>query len=250
MLAGMRLYKRKGGQNYYVEIERGKHVSLKTSDAKLAREIFREMEREQLRVKMHLLDDSERITIERFAQKYIDARQSLSDDTIRADKLAFKLFGDAVGHGTAMRLVNEKSIDQFKKVCLARGVKPKSINTYLRHLKAGIREAHQLEHIKKIPRIRFLKEPSRLPKIFSSRDLKHILAYIKKTDYELWRVVQFSLWTGTRRNEICTLTWQDVRKDTVRIIGKGDRERWVDLLPGAMEGLGPRRCRKSVHPVS
>ena len=140
-----------------------------------------------------------------------------------------------------MRLVNEKSIDQFKKVCLARGVKPKSINTYLRHLKAGIREAHQLEHIKKIPRIRFLKEPSRLPKIFSRRDLKHILAYIKKTDYELWRVVQFSLWTGTRRNEICTLTWQDVRKDTVRIIGKGDRERWVDLLPGAMEALGPRK---------
>jgi integrase len=241
MLAGMRLYKRKGSPNYYVEIERGKHVSLKTSDAKLAREIFREIEREQLRVKMHLLDESERITVERFSKKYIEDRQSLSGDTIRADRLAFKLFGDAIGHGTAMRLVDEKAIEKFKKVCLTRGVKPKSINTYLRHLKAGIREAHQLEYIKKIPRIRMLKEPSRLPKIFGKRDLHKILEHIKIKEFELWRIVQFAIWTGARRSEISGLTWDCVGRDSVEIIGKGDKQRRVDLLPGAMEAIGDRR---------
>ncbi|NNL32135.1 MAG: tyrosine-type recombinase/integrase, partial [Flavobacteriaceae bacterium] len=46
---------------------------------------------------------------------------------------------------------------------------------------------------------------------------------------------------GCRRAEIARLQWQDVQGDTCRIIGKGDKERVIPLLPKAQEAMGAKK---------
>lgn len=57
----------------------------------------------------------------------------------------------------------------------------------------------------------------------------------------MYRVIQFALWTGSRREEIANLKWQDIGEDSARIIGKGDKERTIHLLPEALEAMGERK---------
>ena len=54
----------------------------------------------------------------------------------------------------------------------------------------------------------------------------------------MYRVIKFALWTGTRREEIANLKWQDIQGNMARIIGKGNKERTIPLLPGAIEAMG------------
>ncbi len=54
----------------------------------------------------------------------------------------------------------------------------------------------------------------------------------------MYQVIKFALWTGARRAEIAKLKWQDIDQDSARIIGKGNKERTIHLLPGALEAMG------------
>jgi integrase/recombinase XerD len=54
----------------------------------------------------------------------------------------------------------------------------------------------------------------------------------------MYRIIKFALWTGTRREEIYNLTWQDIYGDMASVIGKGDKERTIHLLPAAIRAMG------------
>jgi len=45
---------------------------------------------------------------------------------------------DVIGIFTQVRAITAAKINEFKTACLARGVKPRSVNTYLRHIKADL----------------------------------------------------------------------------------------------------------------
>lgn len=237
----MRLYTRNGW--YWAELSRGKAKSLRTRDRKEAEGLFKEMEREWLRGRLLLLEDLKKISLGGFTEKYIASRGGLSPWTIKKDELALKLLADAIGKTTQLRTITAGKLDDFKRICRARGAQAVTVNGYLRHIKAALTYALDEKYIDKKPRIKMLRENNELPRIIEPTMIKKILEKAKEKDPELWRLFSFLLWTGCRRREALGLEWQRVRleKAVCTVKGKRSKERIVPLLPAVVEVLEPVR---------
>jgi len=241
MNTSMRLFKR--GDTYYVEISRGKKRSLKTGDEKTAKAIFREMEKEYLKGRLIQLDTTRRMTIGDFSVFYQEHRPGVSKWTLKKDALSLKLLQDALGNIQLHTLTTAK-IDNFKSICLARGAKPPSINSYLRHIKSALTYALDDGLIDKKPKIKMVPEDKQsiAERIISAKDIKTILTAAHEDDPDFGRYLTLLLWTGARRREILNLHWQDCdfdKKSALLTKTKGKRNRRVPLLPQVIEALEP-----------
>lgn len=227
-----KLFKR--GKYWQIEIARNKRKSLGITDQKEAQKLLVQYKRAELEKKISFLDAGDRITISEFAAKYTTNpdRKSLSPSTIRADKLAFKVLMDVVGD-VPLKLVNKEAIWRFKDVTAGR-VRPASLNTYLRHIKAGLNWARQQEYIKKVPPIHGNKTGKALPRFLSKEDVKALLEHAAINKPEMERVIRFALYTGARRQEIITARYEHIVDGEIRIRGKGDKERMVPVTPEAL----------------
>jgi integrase len=134
--------------------------------------------------------------------------------------------------------IDDSKIRKFKNDCLARGVKKVSINTYLRHLRGFFNKAHAWGELKNKLPIEFFKLPKRHPRTLNPDEIDILLKHSYHCHFEMHRVIKFALWTGCRREEMHTLTWQRVKADTCTVIGKGNKERTIPLLPESIEALG------------
>lgn len=247
MIRPMRLFKR--GKFWHVEFARGKSKSIRTSDEKTARGIFKEMEREYLRGRLVQLDNR-RMTIKEFAADYETHRPGVSKWTLKKDMLSLKLLREAVGN-VQLKSLSGAKIDEFKRVCLARHAKPQTVNGYLRHIKAALSYAMDNGLIDKRPKIKTVPVDRGLLKdrIVSPANLIKLLEAAKKADVDLWRYFTFLLWTGARRSEALCLQWQDVDLDrgVCRLRKtKGRRDREIPLIPAVIETLTPS---KDIGPV-
>lgn len=233
----MRLYTKRG--IYYVEFERGKSRSLKTRDKRTAQSLFIQLKKKWLTGKLLKLETSESISLSSFRKKYITdpERKDLSTATIKADELALKLFQQATGD-LSLNNLRKSHISDFKAVCSARGVKPVSINTYLRHIRAALNYAYDNEFITNPPpKIKFFKIGSKLPRIINLDDLKKIQIYAQKNNPEMARIIHFALYTGTRRSEIINARYEHISNNSIVIHGKGNKERLIPLVDHAREIL-------------
>lgn len=238
----MRLFRHPRTGYWYVEFKRGSQRSLRTKNNRLARKLFHDIKRDWLKGRLIKLDKVRRVSLDELRDELLEAKSDLSPATIRMYRLAYTSLGAVVGGKLAVRLIDRSKIDRFKRICLSRGMRPVSVNSYLRHIKAGLRFAYDEGYIDRAPIIKFLKTPQRLPRILSTSEINQILSWCNRNDLELGRMVKFALWTGCRRKEILDLRWHRIKlgKDpSARIIGKGDRERTIYLLPNAIDSMGP-----------
>jgi len=236
----MRMFKRKNGTWYY-SLKRGHKKSLRTKDKREATTMYNTIRKEYLRGRLVQLDGDQRITLKEFKDIFFTRHTDIADDTTRAYDLAYKLFIESTAASTLLSRINEKHIDKFKKDCLARGCKKNTVNTYLRHLRGILNKAHEWGAINKKVPVDLYRIPKRSPRTLTKEERKAILDYSKKNDPEMYRIIKFALWTGLRRKEIASLTWQNVYDDTARIIGKGGKERIIPLLPEAKKAMGPKK---------
>lgn len=246
----MRLFKR--GKWWHVEFYRGKSKSLRTQDEDKAKKLFKEIEKQWLRGRLFQLDSERRITLAEFTKEYLAYRQNIvSKDTYNQDKLALKLLADALGGNIALRAIKPKRMEEFKSICLARGVKPVSVNSYLRHIKCAFGVAEEWYKNFKRPKIKMCKLGKKLPRALAKKDIDKLLKKAKQSNVDLYRLIMFYLWTGCRRSEALQLQWQDVQLDRekpfCKVTGKGDKERIIPLLPPVVELL--RSFRKDIGPV-
>ena len=234
----MRLFKRKNGYWYY-EFVHNKPRSLKTKDKALATSVYSRLKKEYLKGKLVNLDTDSRITIKQFEKIFFADHNDIADPTIAAYQLAFKLLSQAFGGTTLLSRIAVKSkLNEFKRICLARGVKKISINTYLIHTRGILNKAFDWGFLKKKACIELYKLPKRHPRILSPSEREAILKRAYKTDYQMHRIIRFCLYTGARRAEIASLTWPMVGDASCRLIGKGNKERTIPLLVGAIEAMG------------
>ena len=218
----------------------GKYVALGTNDRKEAESLFRVIKKQWHEKQLFELDKGKRILLDDFIKEYIDSRQDLSPGTLRMDRLALKALGDVVGHRIALRTINIQKINNFKKSSLGR-IKPVSVNTYLRHIKAALNTAGEWGYLKNVPKLKLVKVVKKLPRVLTTDEIDKILDYSEKTDWEMWRIIQFALWTGCRRSEILGLTWQSVSDKHLTVLGKGGKERQIFLLSNAREAMGKKQ---------
>ena len=113
-----------------------------------------------------------------------------------------------------------------------------TINTYRRHILSAWAYAKECSYINKIPTFKPIKTGDHLPRILTKTEIKKILKYARKNDFEMWRIIKFSLWTGCRRIDLLSLRHQDINGNLAKITGKGGRQDIIKLLPGAMKAVG------------
>ncbi|MBI5845721.1 MAG: site-specific integrase [Deltaproteobacteria bacterium] len=232
----MRLFERNG--IWYVQVRRGQKISLKTSDRKVAESAFRKMQKEALEGRLFQLDKSARIPLRQWGEEYLKSRGHLADGTLKKDRMVLGLLGDVIGHDIAIKAVTKAKLDEFVRACLARGVSKPGLNSYLRHIRACLNAAEEAGYLEKPVKTKMVREPSRYPGILSPEQIAQVIAYAEIHDPEMARIIRFAVWTGCRRVEIIGLRWEHVKGDLVHIIGKGDKERHVPLLSGALEAMG------------
>lgn len=264
----MNLWRRQNGR-YYVWIgrdhkhPRGRLVSLRTTDPGEARQLYLSWRKKWHEDRLVELDRGVRIALVDYAELYVThpERVNLSPDTLRMDRLALRSLGDVISHRRAVRAVNATDLTRYLATCQARGLSPHTIRTYLRHLRAALNFAGVLGYRDRLPRIPKVRAPKTLPKTIPSEDLDAILSYAMSNDYQTWRYIQFSLWTGCRLQEAVGLKWPDITfcnqpttqiHGRARIFGKGKKERSVPLLAPAVEAFGPQKdlgpVFKPMHP--
>ena len=236
----MRMFRKENGY-YYYEIERGKKRSLRTKDKREAQQLYSMIKKEALKGRLVQLDGNKRITLSQFKDVFFGRHADIDDDTVDAYDLAYRLFIDSTSGPTLLSRISQKHINKFKSDCLARGCRKTSVNTYLRHLRGILNKAFEWGVIKEKMPIKMYRIPKRHPRTLTEKERNAILEYAKKNNFEMYRVIKFALWTGARREEIANLKWQDTGEDSARIIGKGDKERTIPLLPGAVEAMGERQ---------
>ncbi|MFH1984829.1 MAG: site-specific integrase [Pseudomonadota bacterium] len=254
----MNLYLRDG--HYYLRISRaeappnGQKVSLKkivgypVTDRAEAEQVMAALKRNWHKKKIIELDLGKQLSLAEFRGRYLKSRTDKSASTLRADDLALRLLGDAIGHSINVGAIRTQHLDKFKSTCIARGIRRVSLNSYLRHIRAAFGVAHEWGFMPRVPVAKNTKASQRRPRILSKVEIATVLLKASELDPEFLRVVIFALWTGCRRSEIRRLQWQDVRGSRVRVIGKGDKERFVPLLPAAAGALGPGRDVGPVFP--
>ena len=248
-IRSMRLFRRKGSEIWQVAVRRGVEISLKTTDRRVAEAVLKKMEREALEGRLFQLDKTARITLSQFLEEFMGNRQHLSSTTLTKDRAVFKLLGDVVGSDIPLKALTKAKLDEFVRVCIARGTKPVTVKGYQRHIKAMLNAAVSSGYMEKAPDCKLIKTPKSLPEILTPEQCAALVAYANSHDPSMSRIIRFALNTGCRREEIYDMRWEHVRRDEVRITGKGDRDRIIPLVKGALEAMGEGRHIGNIFPI-
>ena len=234
---------------WYIQFQRGKKKSLKTTDRDEAIARFNIYAQELLQSKLHAIDGSRRITLGKFRDKYELTRKAYAKDTLRSDRLAFQKLVDAFGENLFLTSITAEKIAQWE-AALLETVSIGSIKTWRGHLRAAFSQAIEWGYCKRNPFIRKRRgpygsmdeggatEPELPPVYLSQDDFEKILTREPRED---WRRAFTLLYkTGMRRRELVRLRWEQVGKDTLSIIGKGGRVRYFPLTDEIHALLGKR----------
>jgi len=231
--------KRKDGSHvwYVTGYVNGKHFmqSTGTSDKKLALEVQRKIEEDNVRIEQGL-KPAEKITpimLSEFIPAYLEHRKKAlrSPKTQEADGHALRLLLDYAGDRT-LTSINESPVREFRQH-LASSRRPASVNLVLRHLKSAFSWAVDGSPTRYLHRNPFKQKDvflqqgtDNLPRCLSPDERRRFFEAIERDD--LKRYFQFLTLTGCRRNEALSLEWSDIDWERRQIIfrktkGKSDR---------------------------
>ncbi len=224
----MRLFKKK--KIYYIELKKGKKISLRTEDKAIADQLFFEFKKKQVFESLNKLKPAP--TISEFVKSYNlhPDRQLLSKYTHKTDKVAFNAFSKVTGNIPIDKITNDCIID-FKLKCQKKKLSSYSINTYLKHIKSALNFATENGIIKKTCKIKLLKIKTEKIRVIKKVDLDKIINYSKKHRPEMHRIIIFALYTGCRRQEIINTRYEHINDKSILIYGKGEKTRLVPIVP-------------------
>lgn len=249
---------------YYIEFPiRGKHQSLKTKEKNVAERRAYKLIKRTMDKKIHQLESKKNPSIKEYLEVYIDSRQDKAQKTLNLDRTAIKMFYLVVGENKRMRDLTDQDGITFKNHYLAKNTTKTTLHSYIKHLdgffKFAIKDPDLTFNRSPLPEN--VKKPKRLPKVIPAQEREKILRYLQKENSEMWRISMFALYTGARRSEIHDAEWKDFSPKkkpdlpeiagSLRVIGKGDKERTIPILKQAYFAMGtPRKGRifKQWHP--
>ncbi len=239
----MRLFQRKNV--YYIEFYR-KRISLKTSDFSKAQLLYNIAMAQSSRGEDINLDMTN-MSFNDYFSRFIKLKEIelLSIDTLNQYDLVSRLFIESVGN-VRLNDITRDTITIFIKTCLGRGCKPISVNSYLRGVRAVLNSAYEENFLQKKLKIKMIKNGKRFPKIFSPAEITKIINHSKKFDLDMYRVIIFAYFTGCRRSEILNLKYSQIHDSFARIIGKGNKERFVPLHDFALKVCGAGNPKENV----
>ncbi len=249
------LWKQNNSPYWYVRFtdpHTGKRVrrSTGTADRNTAELILKEIEIKIAKGQYGFEELTAAIKIEAFAHEYVETYSKVNKaaSTCRIDALSLKRWLEFSGN-IPLGSVTAKMVEQYKQTRL-QSIKPVSLNIELRALKAAFQVAVSWGYLKenpfkKVKQIRI--EETDAPKHLTRDEISRLLGAVD--DNKMRLLFEFYLNTGGRRNEVLSLTWNniDFENQTVTFVNgtKFGKKRVVPLNQRALEIL--THLRKSTH---
>ena len=182
---------------------------------------------------------STRLTFNCLLRQYT-REKPLSSATIKTYKDVVSLFLNDTGY----RFLDDPTFDELLEWRLRIIERTSDItwNNYLRHMRALWKFAIQKQYVPEdnpFKRLHWGKYRSNKTKTITSKEFNTILNFLSDEQCMLypgwfWKtVVQFMYYTGVRRKQLVTLTWQDIDfiDKTVRLSAEGEKTDFERLLP-------------------
>jgi len=242
---GFRVFQR-SNDIYYIDFSRKQRRSLKTKDKKTAVKRAELAIEKYFQKKIISIKKAKQKILSDYLEEFLIEKSFDSYSSERSYRTAIKVFIDLMGD-KSLKLITEMDINKFKTLHQQKNKVTKiTINTYLVRIKALLRQAKDNGIIPSVPKISMFKIPHRLPVILEKDDKAKILEYIKATDYKFYQICVFALFTGCRRREILSAKWEDFKGFTINVIGKGNKERTVPLVPQAKSAMGEPKKKGAV----
>ncbi len=184
-------------------------------------------------------------------QKFIDylsLEKKYSVHTIKAyqdDISTFQLFCAKEFDSDDLVAVNYSQIRSWIVALVDEGKTNRTINRKISALKAFYKFLLKAKQIKEDPLIKHkaLKVAKRLQVPFSKDEIAHVINELEHPDdFESLRnklIVELFYSTGMRRSELINLRVADIdfSKETVKVLGKRNKERYIPLLKSVQETL-------------
>ena len=227
----MRLFKR--GSRYYVEVERNKRVSLRTSDPQKAKTLFRQLERRLLEQKVCFLKEKPTISLHNFIAEYVRwADKTYRHQTMKRLKRILKMVLNTMPD-KPLNEFTERDLNRYIDVLRAYKNSPVSINVHIRHIKSMFSQAVRWGYIKENPfKNKQLKVQKKRPNFLSPEEVKTVFKAIKSDTYKL--VFALMVYAGLRRGEVARLMWNDINLNKEELYlrqTKNYEERVIPLHP-------------------
>lgn len=175
--------------------------------------------------------------------------RGLSHHTIRGAYETIIQVINRVGIETLEEL-NTRAIKLYIKSMQDSGIKATSINSRLRHLKMFFKFMLEEELIEKNPmdKIQSVKQQKNIIKTYTKQDIEKVLNYYDGKDFMSIRnrtMIMMYCETGIRSTELRTIKFSDVHDGSMRILGKGNKVRYVPIsLPLKRQMVRYERARK------
>jgi integrase/recombinase XerD len=132
--------------------------------------------------------------------------------------------------------VTQMHVKQYITYLQKKGRKPTYINGILKNIRSFyeycVGEGYCAKSICK--QVKWVKERKVVIKTFTDNEIKEMLNYYKGNDYLAIRnkcIIAMLVDTGIRNFELCTLKVNYLGETTIKILGKGDKERYVYISP-------------------
>ena len=190
---------------------------------------------------------------------YLEKERSYSRHTIKAyetDLIQFSRFvKEYSGTGSFdVSSVDKKTVQHFLGSLTEKGLSPKSTGRKLASIKSFFRYLLKFAHVELNPAsaVKAPKQHTPLPKFFQKEVLEQILSHSDKGDWQLNRdktILELLYSTGIRLSELVDIDLGDVLIDqkTVKVFGKGGKERIVPFGGKAAEALGFYLKERNIH---
>jgi len=232
--------------------------SLKNLSAAEARKVAAELEKRQAKGRLGLLElDPSICTLEQLrGQIMANRRGHIAAASLKRYDTALRMLMADFGGGVLLRNITTLKLTRWASQRLAfggkkqNGMSPAGVNADLRHIRTALNFAVEWGLLEKPPSFRsvLLKDPSKnVSRHLDPEEVEAILRAEKNPDWRRLWIAHF--YTGCRRRELHALQWSDIKwepRPMAMVTGKGDKRRWVPLLPPVVQALG---APKDIGPV-
>ncbi|MBY7931811.1 site-specific integrase [Vibrio fluvialis] len=202
------------------------------------------------------------LDLEILAKRFLEAKaHDIRKSTLQRYEWVLRDFLALYGANRSCETLSPRSLSQFRQE-LVKGRSGRTINRNLVTINAFLAWIHKMEYMGKdlsdvMARV---KEGEVDIQPFSMHEINKVLKHCHQLQHR--NMVIVLVYTGLRSGELCALAWEDVdfenrtlhvRRSTYDKRGlkttKTDKERFVDLMPPALEALKAQRHLTYLFPV-
>jgi integrase/recombinase XerD len=132
--------------------------------------------------------------------------------------------------------VSKIDIKMFIAELQEQELKARTINHYIMNLRSLFKFLVKEEYIEEkrnpMTTIKLLKQTKDVIKTYKQDDVKSLISYWNGKDYVSVRnktMLMLLIATGIRASELCSLKTGDIYEDSIKVLGKGDKVRFVPI---------------------